>query len=122
MLEFVHKGPQDKKRFKVTDNAYTVAEDVIKFKIVNGVARHVDFVRDSGNCSRNYYNYLNCGKWRLVQNEQYPNDEAHRSTVVSIARAMVGNEYYHALKANCEHFVTELLLGRRTSHLTDRQQ
>lgn len=69
---------------------------------------------------KDYFEDLVCGKWRMVSDERYPTDEEERDTVISLARGMIGNQHYNVFSSNCEHFVTELLLGKHISHQSDR--
>jgi hypothetical protein len=116
VLEFVHKRPDTKKKSgTVSATGYNVHLDHIDYTVLD---------RSSGRCELNsgledYYEDLICGRWRRVVDERYPNDEEAKDNIVQEARNRVGKGAYHALRDNCEHFVTELMLGKGLSHQTD---
>ena len=58
--------------------------------------------------------------WFRVDLPAYPKSQAQRQERVDLARDNIGNhEKYNIYKYNCEHFVSDVLLGEKTSKQVD---
>lgn len=63
--------------------------------------------------SANIYKPLGKGKVFRITNPYYPQDKQSRKAAVDRALRKVGQQGYSASSLNCQHFVAEILTGRR---------
>lgn len=93
----------------------TVIETFIRFK-KDASGNWVYVQRRGEDNTKDYFVYLKDGKWYAIKGENYPQSEEERDDAVIRARQYINKEEYSFLTNNCEHFVTEVLMGKGISY------
>lgn len=69
-----------------------------------------------------YFPLLQQGKWYMVKDKRYPHSMKRRQLAVNRALKMIDTGHYNFLLNNCEHFVTQVMLGCGISYQTGVDQ
>ena len=74
-----------------------------------------ELLPEYGSNGQHEFEYLRDGQWTMIQDGDYPQTEKQHNEAWERAENHPGRKY-NVAEYNCEHFVTEVLTGKKRSH------